>query len=145
MNKSGGFAVRFTLAAAAVSLPAAVFFGCKREQPADQPVQPTPTAQPGYGQPGYGQPAPTYGQPASTGWQPTPTATAPATTPTAQPAPYAPPCQQPEGTCGWARCNLSVGRCMWPCGSDADCVAGARCMGPPGFSQCIGPLGPPAR
>jgi hypothetical protein len=60
-----------------------------------------------------------------------------------QPAPYAPLCSLPEGTCAWARCDMAVGRCKWPCGSDADCVTGARCAGPPGLAQCIGGMTPP--
>ena len=97
--------------------------GCRREPAEPPPSQPPPPAS----------------------WQPVPAATAPvATTPaTTQPAPYAPPCELPEGTCAWARCDVIAKRCKWPCGSDADCVAGARCFGPPGLSQCVGGSTPP--
>jgi hypothetical protein len=45
------------------------------------------------------------------------------------PAPLSPACQQPEGTCGWARCNMTAGRCAFPCNSDAECIQNARCIG----------------
>jgi len=116
MARSPVFAV---FAASLVPL-LAVPSGCKREEAAQpQPAfPPPPTASP------------------SAGWTAAPTAQPTATA--AQPAPYAPPCENPEGTCGWARCNMAIKRCMWPCGSDADCIAGAHCVGPAGLSQCIG-------
>ena len=80
---------------------------CKREQPAQQPQQ----AQPYQQQPYQQQPQP----------QPQPA--------TVQPGPLAPPCQQPEGTCGFARCNMTVQRCAFPCGSNADCISGSTCLG----------------
>ncbi|MBM4363459.1 MAG: hypothetical protein FJ104_12330, partial [Deltaproteobacteria bacterium] len=78
--------------------------------------------QPGYGQqqPGYGQQQPGYGQ------QPAPAA------PTSTPAPMAFPCQS-DATCVSHKCNLQVGRCSWPCASNADCNAGFQCMAP----QCV--------
>jgi hypothetical protein len=130
---------RMVALAAVVVLVAA----CKREQPAEnpQPFTPTDGSQP-YGQQSpYGQqPQPTYGQPA-----PTMTATAP---PPQQPVnPLSPPCQQPEGTCGWAKCNMAVGRCFMPCSTNADCVAGAQCLGLPGtpLMTCMPAMGFPTQ
>lgn len=99
--------------------------GCRREPEQPQPVQPV--------QPGYG----TYTPP------PASTAAPPPTITQVQPAPYSPPCSVKEGTCGWALCNMELGKCRWPCGSDADCITGARCVGPVGFAQCIGGYAPP--
>ncbi len=61
-----------------------------------------------------------------------PTATAPA--PTAPvggqpPAALSPACQQLEGTCGFARCNMQAGRCAFPCNGPQDCIQGSQCLG----------------
>lgn len=93
---------------------------CKRDQPAQQPQQ----AQP-YGQQPYGQQQPYQQQP----YQQQPYQQQPPPAATVQPSPMAPPCQQPEGTCGFARCNMAAGRCAFPCGSNADCIAGSSCVG----------------
>ena len=74
----------------------------------------------------------------------TPTATAaPVATATPagtiQPGPFAPACTILEGTCGYARCNMQVGKCSWPCGSNNDCVAGAVCIG---AGTALGTCGP---
>ena len=75
-----------------------------------------------------------------------PTATAaPVATPVApaagtiQPGPFAPACTILEGTCGYARCNMQVGKCSWPCGSNNDCVAGSTCIG---AGTALGTCGP---
>lgn len=83
---------------------AASVVGCKKKEP--QQPQPLTPATP-YPAGGYPT-APAAGLP---------------------PAPLSPACQQPEGTCGWARCNVAAGRCAFPCNSDAECVQNARCIG----------------
>lgn len=67
---------------------------------------------------------------------PYPTATAPVATGVA-PMPFSPACQQLEGTCGWARCNMTAGRCAFPCASDADCIQGARCLAAGPVAMCL--------
>ncbi len=87
-----------------VALALAALGGCKKKEQQPQPLTPAtpyPTA-----------PYPTG--PAAGG---------------VQPAPLSPACQQPEGTCGWARCNMTAGRCAFPCNSDAECIQNARCIG----------------
>lgn len=115
-----------------------VIVGCQQEEaeyPEDdpygqqgygqQPYGQQPYGQQPYGQQPYGQqPQPGYGQ-QPYGQQPQPAATA--TTP--PPSPLALPCQN-DLVCGTHKCNLSTGRCAFPCGSDADCAAGFTCMGP---------------
>lgn len=113
-----------TVMVGAVLFGAMLSAGCKKE-PAQQPVQQ------GQPQPYQNAPPPTYGQnPYGTG---NPYGSQPAPTqPTAggfAPAPLSPPCSQPEGTCGFARCNVQVGRCAFPCNSNADCIAGSSCVG----------------
>ena len=117
---------------------------CKRDQPPQQPQQgygqqgyaqpgqpgygqPQP-GQPGYGQPqpGYGQPQPGYGQPQPGYGQPPPPQPASTGLP---PAALSPPCQQLEGTCGFARCNMTAGRCAFPCNGPQDCLQGSTCLG----------------
>jgi hypothetical protein len=62
-----------------------------------------------------------------------------------QPGPFAPACTILEGTCGYARCNMAVGKCSWPCGSNNDCVAGSTCIGAGTMLATCGPaLGVPA-
>ncbi len=56
-----------------------------------------------------------------------------------QPGPFAPACTILEGTCGYARCNMQVGKCSWPCGSNNDCVAGSTCIG---AGTALGTCGP---
>ncbi len=58
---------------------------------------------------------------------------------TVQPGPFAPACTILEGTCGYARCNMQVGKCSWPCGSNNDCVAGSTCIG---AGTALGTCGP---
>jgi hypothetical protein len=86
-------------------------YGQPGQQPYPQPgAYPQPYPQPGaYPQPGYGQP--------------TPTGT------TSQPGPLAlVPCQS-DASCGTHRCNMQVGRCVFPCQNAAmDCAAGLGCM-----------------
>jgi hypothetical protein len=126
MNRSASLALLFALSA---------FVGCKHDDPpAQQPQQFGQPGQPGYGQPGYGQPGygqPGYGQPTQPGYgQPTqPMATATPTSTGLPPAPLSPPCQQLEGTCGFARCNMAAGRCAFPCNGPQDCIAGSTCLG----------------
>ena len=114
---------------------------CERERGADDPSgygtptsydqygnpiygQPQP-GQPGYNQPGYNQPGypqpgyppqpPGYGQPAPQG-----TTSAPGT--------FALICQS-DLTCGTHKCNLSAGRCAFPCqNAQTDCAAGLGCI-----------------
>ncbi|MCU0687163.1 MAG: hypothetical protein MUF34_33780 [Polyangiaceae bacterium] len=95
---------RPALVVVAVATVLASFVGCKKKEP--QPPQPLTPAT------GY----PTAGYP-----------TAPVAGP--PPSPLSPACQQLEGTCAWARCNMTAGRCAFPCGSDADCIQNARCVG----------------
>jgi hypothetical protein len=88
----------------------------------------------GYGQPqqGYGQPPQqTYGQPQQpVPQQGYPQTAAPAPTATmSTPSPQAFPCQA-DATCLSHRCNTAVGRCAWPCQSNADCNPGFQCMAP---------------
>jgi hypothetical protein len=94
--------------------------------------QPGYGQQPGYGtQPGYGQqPAPGYGQQPAP--QPAPTATGTMSTPAAM----AFPCQT-DATCLSHRCNTQVGRCAWPCQSNADCNPGFQCVSP----ACVPAMG----
>ena len=71
---------------------------------------------------------------------------APAATPagTIAPGPFAPACSILEGTCGYARCNMQVLKCAWPCGSNNDCVAGSTCIGAGTLLGTCGPsLGAP--
>ena len=94
---------------------------CKRDQPPQQPQQGYGQPQQGYGQPGYGQPQPGYGQPQQPPPQPASTGLPPAA--------LSPPCQQLEGTCGFARCNMAAGRCAFPCNGTQDCIQGSTCLG----------------
>jgi hypothetical protein len=85
------------------------------------------TAQPGYAQqtaqPTYAQPAaqPAYAQPAA---QPATATAAAAASPT--PSPLATVCKS-DAECIGAKCNVSAGKCQFPCGSNADCQAGWAC------------------
>ncbi|HEU4406447.1 MAG TPA: hypothetical protein VFS43_14375 [Polyangiaceae bacterium] len=80
---------------------APLFAGCKKKEPQPQPLTPATYTPPPPATPVGGLP----------------------------PAPLSPACQQPEGTCGWARCNMTAGRCAFPCNSDAECIQNARCVG----------------
>ena len=86
-----------------VALAFASFAGCKKKEQQPQPLAPTTP-----------YPATPYPTAAAAGLPP---------------SPLSPACQQLEGTCGWARCNVQAGRCAFPCGSDADCIQNARCIG----------------
>jgi hypothetical protein len=46
--------------------------------------------------------------------------------------PASPACVEAEVGCGFARCDTRAGRCAFPCGSDGDCLGGARCLPSPG-------------
>ena len=82
-----------------------------------------------YGGTPYAQPA-SYGTPSAYGGQ----QTAP---PAAQPSPFALPCQS-DITCGSHKCNLSVGKCAWPCAASSDCASGFGCVGAGGpTAMCI--------
>jgi hypothetical protein len=84
-------------------------YGQPGQQPYPQPgAYPQPYPQP-YGQPGYGQPAP----------QGT----------TSQPGPLSlVPCQS-DASCGTHKCNLQVGKCVFPCqNAQLDCAAGLACL-----------------
>lgn len=35
-----------------------------------------------------------------------------------------------DDDCGGHRCNLTYGKCAWPCAHDCDCVAGFHCEAP---------------
>lgn len=91
----------FVVAAAVVPVFAASFVGCKKKEQQPQPLTPATYTPPPPATPVGGLP----------------------------PAPLSPACQQPEGTCGWARCNMTAGRCAFPCNSDAECIQNARCIG----------------
>ena len=101
-------------------------FGCKREDPAQQP-QPYGAQQQPYGQQQqpYGQQQQPYGQQQPPPQQQQP----PPATGGFPPAPLSPPCQQLEGTCGFARCNMQAGRCAFPCNGPQDCIQGSTCLG----------------
>lgn len=94
---------RQALFVVAVATALASFAGCKKKEP----VQPQPLT-PATGYPAAYPTAPAAGLP---------------------PSPLSPACQQLEGTCAWARCNMTAGRCAFPCGSDSDCIQNARCIG----------------
>lgn len=105
----------FLVSSLAVSL--ALFGGCQREQPPEQP------------QPMYSYAA--ASQTVDPNAQPAPTATS-----TAVQA-FGPPCQLLEGTCGWARCDMATGRCNMLCTTNDQCVASAQCVGLPGLMTCL--------
>jgi hypothetical protein len=52
------------------------------------------------------------------------------------PAAMAFPCQN-DATCLSHRCNTQVGRCAWPCQSNADCNPGFQCVSP----ACVPAMG----
>jgi hypothetical protein len=55
----------------------------------------------------------------------------------------APGCDTLEGQCGYTRCKVAERRCAFPCATDADCIAGARCepsAGNPALSVCAVPV-----
>lgn len=126
------------LTATIAVLASACTRGREADDPSSMPPAPNaygqqpygqPAAQPyGYGnpQPGYAQPygAQPYGQPAAA--PAAPMAPGPATP---APSPFAAPCQADGGICGTHRCNLQVGRCALPCGSNSDCLPGFSCLG----------------
>jgi hypothetical protein len=112
---------------------------CKKKEEQPAAVQPTGYyGQPGYGQPGYGQQQPGYGTPVPGAY---PTATAVATG--LPPGPLSPACTQPEGTCGYARCNVQAGRCAFPCNGPQDCIQGSQCIGVGTPVAFCGPTGIP--
>jgi hypothetical protein len=117
---------------------------CKKDdQPAQNPGgfqqgQPgygqQPYPQQGYGQPQPGypqqQPQPGYPQPQPTvAAQPQPTAAPPATAAGMNPNPQGFPCTS-DAQCATHRCNVSAGKCSWPCQGPADCAAGMQCLVP---------------
>ncbi len=116
---------------ATLALAALASAGCKKDDP-------PPNSPNSFQQQPYGQQQPYQQQP----YQQQPVQQPPAQT-TAQPSPLAPPCQQPEGTCGFARCNMAAGRCAFPCGSNADCIAGSSCIGAGTPVAVCGPGGMP--
>lgn len=110
-----------------------------QQQPYGQP--PPGQYQQPYGQPApYGQPQQPYGQPAPGQYQqpgqPAPGQPAPA----AAPSPLALPCQS-DMTCGTHKCNLTTGRCAFPCAANTDCAAGFSCMGAGGPAAICVPGG----
>jgi hypothetical protein len=91
--------------------------------PAAGPQQYPQQQQPGYpAQQPYPQQQPTY-----------PAAPAPGAPPAAgapsQPSAVAFPCQT-DVQCLSHRCNVQVGKCSWPCGSNDDCMPGFQCVAP---------------
>jgi hypothetical protein len=99
-----------------------------------------PPPQPYGQQPTYGQPAPQQqGQPAQPAPVQQPAQTAPATaSTTSQPSPMAFPCQT-DDACVTHRCNTQVGRCAWPCQSEADCRPGNQCISPACVPTTVAP------
>jgi hypothetical protein len=109
-----------------------------------------PPAQPGWQQPGYGQqPQPGYGQQPQPGYgqtQPQPGYTPPQPQPGYPPAPQPTATPAPTGTgmnpnpqgvpctsdaqCLTHRCNVTAGKCSWPCQGPADCSPGMQCLAP---------------
>ena len=135
-----------TLFLMAATLASLTSMGCKKEQPA-QPQQFQGQQQP-YGQQGqpgqYGQQPPNgqqpYGQQPPYGQQQPPPA------PVGQPpGPLSPPCQQLEGTCGFARCNMQAGRCAFPCNGNTDCINGSQCLGVGTPVAVCAPMGMPGQ
>src|SRR6478609_9547190 len=62
--------------------------------------------------------------------QPAPVAAAaPSSAPPASPNPLALPCTG-DVQCFTHRCNVPVGRCVWPCQTDGDCIPGNGCIAP---------------
>ena len=123
---------------------------CAKQDQTPQPVTANGAQQPyGYapnGQPAYGQQTAPYGQ-APYGQQtapygqqtaPQPTAAYPAATAAPQagqlstPGPLALPCQTDQ-TCGLAKCNTQVQKCVFPCQLPTDCATGASCNAATGF------------
>jgi hypothetical protein len=112
---------------------------CKKDDPPPQNPGGFQQGQPGYGQqqPGYGQPQQGYPQqqPGYPPAQPTtapPAATSPPPAATAtgmNPNPQGFPCTS-DAQCATHRCNVSAGKCSWPCQGPADCGAGMQCMVP---------------
>lgn len=99
---------------------AAATVGCRKEEPQAPTSQFVPAA-------------------TTTTAAPVPAATVAPAAGTVQPGPFAPACTILEGTCGYARCNMQVGKCSWPCGSNNDCVAGSTCIG---AGTALGTCGP---
>lgn len=127
-------------------------FGCGKKEEEPPPAQ-GGYGQPNYGQPGYGQQQPGYGQPGYGQQQPgygqqpqqpgygqqpttTPQPTATATGGMSTPSPMAFPCQN-DAACLTHKCNTAVGRCAWPCQSNADCTPGNTCAPP----ACVPAMG----
>lgn len=109
---------------------------CARQDDTQQPQQPGQYPQQGYPQQGYPQQGypqqgyPQQGYPQQ-GYpqQPAPTAAptvAPAGGQLSTPGPLALPCQN-DGACGTARCNVAVGKCVFPCQLPTDCATGNSC------------------
>jgi hypothetical protein len=130
----------FTAAVLLAGATLATVAGCDRGREADNPSgygaqAGQYTGQPGQGTPGQYGSTPGYGPqaPPSTYGQPT-AQTAP---PAGQPSPFALPCQS-DITCGSHKCNLSVGKCAWPCAASSDCANGFGCVGAGGpTAMCI--------
>ncbi len=140
----------FALSAAAFGVASCCFiWACSKNEeqppptqpgqyPYQQPAagqQPYPQQQPGYPaqQPGYppaaqqpGYPAQQPGYPAAPAAAPAP---APGAAPTSTPSAVAFPCQT-DIQCLSHRCNMTVGKCSWPCQSADDCQPGFQCVTP---------------
>lgn len=115
--------------------------GCDRgreaENPAGYGAQPGQyTGQQPQGAPGQYGSTPAYGGQYG-GAPPPPAYGAPQAAPASQPSPFAVPCQS-DLICGAHKCNLTVGRCAWPCAASTDCAAGFACVGAGGpTAMCI--------
>ena len=92
------------------------------QQPGQYPQQPGPQYPQQYPQQGVPQQGYPQQQP-QPGYTPAPAA-APAGLST--PGPLALPCQN-DGACGTARCNVPVGKCVFPCQLPTDCATGNSC------------------
>ncbi len=132
-----------------VSAIVVIASACRKDDTAPTPTTPTASAYPpqgqgyppqqgypqqGYPQQGYPQQGYPQGQPTGqpTGYpQGQPTAQ-PTAQPTSSVAPMGTagvlPCQN-DASCGLARCNMQIQKCVFPCQNAAvDCIQGAQCV-----------------
>ena len=137
----------------AVSVVVVVVAACRNDSQSPTPTTPTASAgayppgqyPPGQYPPGQYPPAqyPPGQYPPATA-QPQPTM-APTTQPTMAPTGTAPPMSNAgvipcssDATCGLARCNPQIGKCVFPCqNAAADCIQGAQCLA----GACLPSLG----
>lgn len=63
----------------------------------------------------------------------------------AVPGPLAAPCAN-DNECGTHRCNVTYGRCAFPCETHSDCTGGAVCSQGPGLpGLCVANHAAPTR